>query len=146
MKHKLLHLLFYIIQFSWGIIQNIAGLFVFLYLMIKNPKRERMIFHASVICDWDNEIECMGLGMFVFMHNFNHTMNREILIHEYGHTIQSLILGPFFIPVIAIPSLIWCKTMEKYRKENNRSYYWLYCEKWANQLGETVTGENGPRG
>lgn len=147
MKHRILHFLYYIIQWSWGILQNIAGLLVFLYLYIKNPKRDMTIFHAAVVCDWDNEIDCMGLGMFVFMAEYNKQTNKEILVHEYGHTIQSLILGPLYLLVIALPSLIWAKNkaLQKYRKENNKSYYWLYCEKWANRLGEAVTKLPSPQ-
>lgn len=31
-----------------------------------------------------------------------------------------------------------------YRKDNNKSYYDLYCESWANRLGEAVTHEEAP--
>ena len=66
--------------------------------------------------------------------------NEFILMHEYGHSIQSLILGPLFIPLIAIPSFIWAssKSLKNYRQRHKMSYYDLYTEKWANNLGMRV--------
>ena len=55
--------------------------------------------------------------------------------HEYGHTIQSKMLGPFYLLVIGLPSLMWAWLGENFRKEKNISYYAFYTEKWANKLG-----------
>lgn len=65
-------------------------------------------------------------------------------IHEYGHTIQSLLLGPVWAFVIAIPSFIWCNTPRfvKMRKEEGVSYYKLYCEGWANLWGRAWSRDN----
>jgi hypothetical protein len=35
--------------------------------------------------------------------------------------------------------MIWCNCFEGYRKKNNVSYYKLYCEAWANKLGQKFT-------
>ncbi len=55
--------------------------------------------------------------------------------HEYGHTIQSKILGPLYLFVIGLPSLIWAGLFDKYREKHNKSYYDFYTESWANKLG-----------
>lgn len=55
--------------------------------------------------------------------------------HEYGHTIQSKILGPLYLFVIGIPSLCWAWLGDTYREKNGVSYYAFYTEKWANKLG-----------
>ena len=55
--------------------------------------------------------------------------------HEYGHTIQSKMLGPIYLIVIGIPSFLWAWLGDKYREKNNVSYYVFYTEKWANKLG-----------
>ena len=57
-------------------------------------------------------------------------------IHEYGHTIQCLLLGPLYWFVVAIPSAFWCNCLKNYRIKNNVSYYKLYCESWANKWGQ----------
>ena len=60
---------------------------------------------------------------------------------EYGHTIQSLILGPLYLILIGIPSTLWGFLMAKKRKEKQIPYGAFITEKWANSLGEYVTKE-----
>ena len=56
--------------------------------------------------------------------------------HERGHSIQSMILGPLYLPVIGIPSLAWA-TLWYFGIVDDRkaSYYAFYTEKWADRLG-----------
>ena len=60
--------------------------------------------------------------------------NARSIKHEYGHTIQSKYLGPLYLLVIGLPSILhasvhrsWCK---------NKDYYHFYTEKWANKLSD----------
>lgn len=81
----------------------------------------------------------LSLGKYIFVpftkfHPDSHSFMRYIK-HEYGHTIQSKILGWLYLPVISVPSLIWAGFFDEYRQENNISYYAFYTEKWANILG-----------
>ena len=63
--------------------------------------------------------------------------------HEYGHTIQSLILGPLYLIIIGIPSTLWgflpCFNIK--RRSKSISYFSFFTEKWANFFGEQVTGQ-----
>ena len=70
-------------------------------------------------------------------------LSQRLLIHEYGHTIQSLILGPLYLIVIGIPSTLWgfLPFLNKKRKSEGISYFSFYTEKWANHLGEKITGQ-----
>ena len=138
--HILLHILILTIHITWGMLQNILGFMIFLYFYVRNPKRDIMIYHMSIVTDWDYKNGCMGLGMFIFINDFKRKDNEFILMHEYGHSIQSLILGPLFIPLIAIPSLIWAssKSLKNYREKHKISYYDLFTEKWANHLSRRV--------
>lgn len=52
--------------------------------------------------------------------------------HEYGHTHQSLYLGPFYLFVVGIPSLLWALY---WKPSRGVSYYSFYTEKWADKLG-----------
>lgn len=130
--------LFYLVQFTWGIVQNIMGLVAFLALY-RGRKHEK--FHNAIITYVDKKgFGGLSLGIFIFI---NAKRDGEWLhdtqIHEYGHTIQSNILGPVWPFVIALPSVIWCNVLDKYRKKNNISYYKLYCEGWANMCGLWAT-------
>ena len=95
-------IIYFIIQLTWGIIQNIFGVII----LIANIKCERYFYHGAIVTRW-NKNTSMGLGMFIFLGNtvpedrrypdrpMEETVQRT-LVHEYGHTIQSIILGPFF--------------------------------------------------
>ena len=64
-----------------------------------------------------------------------------LIKHEYGHVIQSRILGWLYIPIIFIPSFLWYQLicwLERILKwEQSYStdiYYKFYTESWANRL------------
>lgn len=66
----------------------------------------------------------------------------KLKVHEYGHTIQSLLLGPFYLLVIGIPSMVWFHVpqLQKLRIQKQISYSAFYTECWADWLGTKVTG------
>ena len=137
--------IYLILQWTWGIFQNMMGLCVWAFLMIRNPKRKRGRFDNAIVTSWSNSYST-GLGMFIFYGHGKAKDAKEILVHEYGHTIQSCILGPLFIPVIGIPSTVWAffPPFVKMRKEKRYKYCDFYPEKWANYLGSKVTGLKAP--
>jgi hypothetical protein len=55
--------------------------------------------------------------------------------HEYGHTRQSHALGPFYLLVVGLPSIIWAGCFKGYREKHNISYYSFYTEACADKLG-----------
>lgn len=141
-KHyRLNHILYTIIQFTWGLPQNVAGLLLFLALSIVNLKRKREYFHGAVVSYWKFK-SSMTLGMFIFFGHWRSSEEyaRDILIHEYGHTIQSLILGPLFSPLVGFASSMWARVplFEKWRREGRYNYFDLYSEKWANHEGSRI--------
>lgn len=129
-------ILFYIIQFTWALPQNLAGCIAYL-IISRNHKHER--FHNAFIAYVEKEnFGGVSIGIFIFINpKRKGDWLHDTKIHEYGHTIQSLALGPVWPFVIALPSVIWCgsKKLVEYRKKNDISYYWLYCEGWANLWG-----------
>lgn len=58
--------------------------------------------------------------------------------HEHGHQIQSKILGPLYLLIIGIPSIIWAGLYDNIIKETPNGYYKFYTEKWADKLGNVV--------
>ena len=137
-------LLIAFVQWTWGIIQSAVGLLLFLVFV----RNRHFFFRTSVVTSWKIPYS-LGCGMFIFLNDtnldaysdqLNDKMTYDTLVHEYGHNLQSIILGPLFFPVIAIPSLIWASVpyFQRLRKRKKLPYYWLYCEKWANMLGDKV--------
>lgn len=126
------------LQCTWGIVQTLAGAVLFLVMI----KREHFIYRGAVGTLWRRG-ESLSLGMFIFVsEQASPDTRRELCAHEYGHTIQSIMLGAFYLPVIALPSAIWCMLpyFGKRRLRKGTSYYSLYTERWANRIAEKITG------
>ena len=68
-------------------------------------------------------------------------INYATLMHEKGHYLQSLILGPLYIFVIGIPSIIHASV--HYKKCKNKDYYHFWTEAWANRLRDKYLLETG---
>lgn len=133
------HVIYTVLQLSWGIVQNFLGIILWTVLSVVNPKRKRGYYHGAVLTHWKFKFS-MGLGMFIFYGHEGTEEASEVLVHEYGHTIQSIILGPLFMLVIGIPSCVWAFTpvFGKWRKEGKYKYTDFYPEYWANKLGEKI--------
>lgn len=142
-------MLYRLCQCTWGGVQTLLGLIVFL----RHKNDPHFSYHGAVITRW-KAISSVSLGMFVFVtdepyfyeklkaqYNMEELAGR-LLVHEYGHTIQSLILGPLYLIVMGIPSTLWgflpaCAKL----RSGGVSYFSFFTERWANSLGERVTGE-----
>ena len=131
--------LYRLLQCLWGAPQTILGLLEY----IRHYKEPHYIYHGAVVTECQSNLN-ISLGLFVFItaekDNVKTVRLKKILAHEYGHTIQSLLLGPLYLFVIGIPSWLWCNLpyFRKMRKERNISYHSFYTEKWADRLGEKV--------
>ena len=135
--------LFYLIQFTWGLPQNLVGLIGYLILYKKN-RHERYQNAFFTLVDTDKSFGGISLGVFIFINGKkDENWKHDTRIHEYGHTIQSLVLGPLYFPVIGFPSVLWCNLPPvcRYRRENDVSYYTIYCEGWANLWGSRFSGQ-----
>ena len=128
-------LLFRLWQWIWGLPQNLLGLIIYLL----HRSKPHSTCHGCVVTHWGGT-GSMGLGMFLFLGD---AKDPQVLIHEFGHSIQSAILGPLFLPVMGIPSYLWCNlpVCRRMRKSKGLSYYAFYSESSANFLGSLVTKE-----
>ena len=123
-------------QVVWGLPQTVVGLVLFLAL--RGPRRCHA-YRAAVVTRWRLH-SGLCLGMFIFVPE---VCSRSLLAHEYGHTLQSMLLGPLYLPAIVLPSLVWAGTpqLRRYRSAHAFSYYRFYTERWANLLSKRVTGD-----
>ena len=144
------NILYCLWQCTWGILQTALGFGVFL-LHIGD---KHYAYHGAIITEWKNP-SSVSLGMFVFITKEpyfyaklkdEYTMaelSKRLLVHEYGHTVQSLILGPLYLILMGIPSTLWgfLPSLNDKRKEQQISYFSFFTEAWANRLGESVCKE-----
>ena len=74
----------------------------------------------------------MSLGDYLFV---NPMSSQESIQHECGHSKQSDILGPLYLIVIGIPSLLHYILHYLFSKIGIKwNYYSFYTESWANKL------------
>ena len=138
-----------LIQCTWGIIQTVLGLIVF----FMNIKAKHFMYHGAVVTVVKAP-SSVSLGMFVFVTEVpmedkriknkipNEELPQRLLVHEYGHTIQSLIFGPLYVIVMGIPSTLWgFLPCFQRKREKEYSYFSFFTERFANYLGEKVTKE-----
>ena len=139
--------LYLLVQCSWGLIQAVLGAAVFL----RYRRCPRFRFHGAVVTVYPL-YSSLSLGPFIFLTDKPprdrrgqvpfEEVPRRMLVHEYGHTIQSLILGPLYLPLIGLPSALWAHLPSCQRKWRGKvSYFNFFTEKTANFLGEKVTQE-----
>ena len=142
-------ILYILLQCTWGFLQTLLGFLHFLLFI----REKHYFFHGAVVTEWKLK-SSVSLGLFVFVtkepyfyeklkHRFTlQEAFSRLLVHEYGHTIQSLLLGPLYLIVIGIPSTLWgfLPACAKKRKEHRLSYFSFFTERWANAWGEKVTG------
>lgn len=136
MKQKLVFILSIIWQFTWGILQNIVGLIAFLIFV----RKRHVIYKNSIVTEISGSWGGITLGMFVFVDGLpteDEKVPEDFTVkHEYGHVLQSILLGPLWVLIIGFPSLIWAGCFDEYRIKHNISYYDFYTEKWANYWGK----------
>ena len=130
--------LYWVIQWTWGLPQTLIGALI----CLRYRKRERFSYQDAVVTIWPRQKSSMSLGMFLFLRDGWTPVEHELLAHEYGHTIQSLLLGPLYLLVVGLPSILWAGfgPIVRARKQRKLPYSWLYCEKWADRCGTRFAG------
>ena len=133
---KLRRFLYVLWQWTWGLPQTLAGAALYLWYRHKGCPHFRYQGARAVI--WTRDAGSMSLGMFLFLHPTWKPYDHRLLSHEYGHTIQSLLLGPLYLPAVGLPSILWAGLpyFQRLRVNKHRSYYSVYPENWANRFGD----------
>lgn len=119
--------LFVALDFIWELPQNLVGLVVKLvYMKYGNRKVNTLNDGVCTIQNW-GLYSGVSLGWFQFTYSFS---SIETASHEVGHSHQSLYLGPLYLLVIGLPSILWAGV---FHARSGKSYYWFYTERWADR-------------
>lgn len=126
-----------LLQCTWGILQTLMGAVVCLKLR-GCPRR---FYRGCIDTRW-NKRGGMSLGLFIFTPNEDTERAQLVRVHEYGHCIQSIVLGPLYL-IVGLISVTWANLpyFRNLRKEKNIPYTSCFVESWASKWGEWVTGE-----
>ena len=132
MKEKFSKKLKRALLWIWQLPQHLLALFMCLIFRVK-PTIEFMPSKIS---------SSFSLGEYIFLDSraYNSKQVRgdygwAVLLHEFGHTIQSRYLGWLWIFIIGIPSALHWLWFQYYGRKHGYNYYNFYTEKWADKLG-----------
>lgn len=134
-----LNILLFSLLFIWQIPQNLVALVMLPFL----GSLKKVCYRNYCLC-YSGEYMRGGisLGNFAFVSERLATKELDVAHEVDGHTVQSKILGPLYVFVIGIPSILWAWLRNK---EKHPNYYAFYTEKWANDCAglEAVLNEYG---
>ena len=128
---KTLKLILSVILYAWQLPQNLLGL-----LLLAFYEPELSYDWKGVRLNYSPRMKGgISLGRYVILKGSAYSAgikpgNDEA--HEYGHSRQSRILGPLYLPLIGIPSLVHAVN---WTAASPKSYYDYWTERWADKLG-----------
>jgi hypothetical protein len=114
-----------LLHFTWCLPQTLVGLVLTLIF------GGSMKFRDARVCFLACERWGVSLGRYIIIWECS---SLETLWHEYGHYRQSLMLGPLYLPIVGLPSLVM-NLMSRCNADFASRYYQRWPENWADRLG-----------
>lgn len=144
-KKILFSIMFWLVSLTWGCLFTIPGLIIVLALAVNGYKAHRN--GCSIIVEIGGNWGGLSIGAVALCGNYSETSPdwfEHTRRHEFGHAIQQLILGPFQLFLVSIPSAIryWYQRIRMSKGLPNEPYDQAIFEytaskygyKWANWL------------
>lgn len=118
--------------YLWQLPQNLAGFILSLYC---NAHGFYICYDGETVCVYTCKLfySAVSLGDVIIADNRISITGRTVN-HEHGHQKQSRILGPLYLIVIGLPSLLGNIVFRLFNI-NPRQYYKQPWEAWADKLG-----------
>ena len=111
--------LIWLLAFTWELPQTLFALFLMLFIRTKPLDHKKRIRRTHS----NSYLTCFSLGEFIFFrwNDIGAWDWHETQKHEMGHSVQSRILGPLYLILIALPSVIW----NAMSRMNNKMGQWM---------------------
>ena len=128
---QVLNLIKKVLLWVWQAPQNIVGLLFMLFLFLL-----RKINSSTVAAVYSSPKMSGGvsLGEYAFVSEVSEKNENTVQHEGTGHAKQSRMLGPLYLIVIGVPSLIWAGVYGSIVPESRNGYYKFYTERWADKL------------
>ena len=136
LKQTLFNSIYILLQCTWGLPQTLLGLVLFL----RHIKAPHAFYRGCIRTELPHG-GGVSLGLFIFTADAAHAPSAErraaLAAHEYGHTLQSLLLGPLYLFTVGIISFTWANAprFRRMRAERGLPYSHCFVERWADRLG-----------
>ena len=133
----------WLVRLTWGILDTIVGVFIFLFFAIRYGKRLKIgIVANTIVTELPHTVTDGGWGLssglFIFS-NTNSIWNRDyLLFHEWGHSWpQLLVCGPLHPFIVTLPSVIrfWWRDAQMREGKQLPSYDSIWFEGTATRWG-----------
>lgn len=128
----------FIIDWVWQLPQNLLGL---CWKYITKNRITSVINNEDIKCVravcylLKRYSGAVTLGKYMFVSE-RFTNIESVVRHECGHVVQSRMLGPLYLLVIGLPSILhaWMNGYLGCCKSSPDGYYHFYTERWANRI------------
>ena len=123
-----------LISYVWQILQHIAALLVISYYKLTKGvvKVEDFKGRKIYIVRPSNMMTAVSFGHYIIMGSDYE--DDQTKLHEYGHTIQSLWLGPLYLFTVGIVSALF-NLISRANSKFAANYYNRWPENQADKLG-----------
>lgn len=129
-----------LLLYAWELPQSSLGLALFGVQAARGRVKRMRIEEGRVFAEVSGAI-AISLGHFVFYSQEDNAyvpVGPENRDHEYGHALQSRLLGPFYLPVVGVTSelrVVYAIAYKHLRGRRWAHYYDGFPEDWADRLG-----------
>lgn len=143
MKDRLLQIGYWALQLTWGILLTLPGLLGAWLIpsCLKTVKRNGWSFVVKVGGNWGG----LNLGAVSFMGEGDEAWSEHTRRHEFGHSLQNILFGPFQIFLVAIPSAVryWYRRSfpEKVKTAYDDIWFEGTATKWGTKAIDRIEGE-----
>ena len=120
-----------LLSWLWQLPQHLLAV-VLLALPMLDSRIERTGRHNHTTV-----VRLLGVGWGVSLGNYILLDTRypsKTVAHEYGHSRQSLMLGPLYLIAVGLPS-ITMNILTRLKVLKSENYYKRWPENWADRLG-----------
>lgn len=118
----------------WELPQNLLGSLLLAFYKASSVSIVKMHGYPERIVYFSDYMPTgISLGGIIIVNSRSGGATSKSVAHEYGHTIQSMYLGPLYLIVIGLPSLLWNM---RCRGNLELDYYSFFTERWADKLGK----------
>lgn len=120
----IVHIFLFILLFIWQLPQNIVAILMLPFIgNVDFISYKKFCFAFTA----ENMKGSISLGNFAFLSKTKAKKIANIKHEQEGHTVDSKIFGPLYLPVIGIPNFLHSKS------KKNKRYYDFYTERRANK-------------
>lgn len=131
-----------VLLYLWQLPQNLLGLLLILFY---KPEKKFKLENENIVYFSEKMGGGISLGKYsiIDMYYFNKynslekVLNSDVVKHEgIGHGTQSRLLGPLYLLIIGLPSIIWAWLYGPVIPYTKNGYYKFYTEKWADKIAD----------